>query len=456
MTTTGESTSQSAPPEPSGPASGATPESATIEFSFEGRQLTARTGQSIAAALFSSGIRTLSHSVKFHRPRGIFCGRGRCSMCAVEVDGAQGVKACTTRVRDGMQIRRQTVRPWFAPLLTLVARKAPLPAGFYYRFFTRPKFVRERFLASLRRMAGVGTIHVSSSQAARRDDSEVTPLPVECDVVVVGAGVSGMAAAVAAAQSGARVAVIEEYAHLGGHAIGRLRDAAIAAARDDLVSAVRATESITVVTEATVQALYDDRSLLVSCGAPVVQQRLHADVVVLATGALDTVPLFENNDLPGIFGTRGLRLFLERDGITLGKRAVVVGNGAPADDAIALLESHDIEVAAHVAEGTILSAKGGQRLGSVRVGDGASERRVACDMVCVAHPGQPDFALAQQAGFSFSLSGEDGDRAVMRPTLPQIKAEGQRVFLVGETAGITDWRQKIEHAAQVGGALGVG
>jgi sarcosine oxidase subunit alpha len=263
-----------------------------------------------------------------------------------------------------------------------------------------------------------------------------------------------MAAAVAAAQSGASVVLVDEYTHLGGHAVGTLRDTAVAAARGDLIAAVSATDSITVVQNATVQAIYDDRSLLVSTADPTALHRLGARDVFLATGALDTIPLFENNDLPGVFGTRGLRLFLERDRIRPGERAFVLGRGTAAEDALALLGAHGIEVAAHVEDGTIVAAKGKDWVSSVRVTDGGRERTIACDLVCVAHPGQPDFALAQQAGFSFSLGGADPELGLMRPTLQQIKVGEQRVFLVGEAAGVTDWLRKIEHAAAVGGALG--
>lgn len=456
MSNTGRSNPRGASPGPTGPARAGAPGPTRLSFWFEGRSLEGSAGDTIAKALFDNGIRTLSHSVKYHRPRTVSCGRNRCSMCAVEVDGSPGVKACTTPLAAGMNVRRQQSRPWFAPLLTAAARGIPFPAGFYYRYFTRPRAVREAFLGSLRRMAGVGRIDPSSGRASAPRVSVSHPLETSYDVLVVGAGVSGMAAAVAAAAAGARVALVDEYAHLGGHALGALADAPAARARDDLAAAVGGTAGVTIALGCTVQAIYSDRTLMVSHGTPPAQYRIRAGSVVLATGALDAIPLFDSNDLPGVFGPRGLRLFLERDGMKLGSRALVYGAGREADDVVALLHAHDVAVAARVDRGRIVSVSGRDWVKTAQIDDGGRRRSVACDLLCVAVPGQPDFALAQQAGFSFSLGGESADLAVMRPTEDRVEAGGQRVFLVGETAGLTDWIGKIEHAARSGRDAGSG
>jgi sarcosine oxidase subunit alpha len=189
---------------------------------------------------------------------------------------------------------------------------------------------------------------------------------------------------------------------------------------------------------------------MVSRGRPAMMERVRAGSVVLATGAFDTIPLFANNDMPGVFGTRGLRLFLERDGMALGTRALLYGSGREADDAAALLQSHGVAVVSRIEDSRLLGVDGRDWVRSARVETAGGSRRVACDLVCVAVAGQPDFALTQQAGFAFALDGVSGGLAVMRPTADRLERDGQRVFLVGETAGIAEWVRKIEHAAAAG------
>ncbi|PNE23287.1 pyridine nucleotide-disulfide oxidoreductase [Mesotoga sp. Brook.08.YT.4.2.5.1] len=79
-----------------------------ITFFFEGRELLAYLGESIAAALHANGIRNLRYSPKKNRPQGLFCAIGKCSSCLMEVDGKPNVRTCITPVRPGMKVRRQS------------------------------------------------------------------------------------------------------------------------------------------------------------------------------------------------------------------------------------------------------------------------------------------------------------------------------------------------------------
>ena len=81
-----------------------------VEFTFEGRQLTGREGEPIAAALHAAGIQVLSYTPENHRARGIFCAIGNCSSCLMEVDGRPNVRTCTEKLREGMAVRRQDGR----------------------------------------------------------------------------------------------------------------------------------------------------------------------------------------------------------------------------------------------------------------------------------------------------------------------------------------------------------
>lgn len=399
-------------------------------------------------------------------------------MCHVEVDGTPGVRACITPVAGGMAVRRQDFRPFFAPMLTAAVRLLPFPAGFYFRFFTRPMLLRKMFLGTLRRMAGVGRVPARVKPAAAGTPARyaLSRLAPRYDVAVVGAGISGMQAAVSAAEAGAKVLMVDEYPAPGGHSIGTTGDAELHEARDRLRDELERS-SVTCVTGCSAHGFYSGGTLLLGPVLPAPDnttgfRRVRAASMVIAAGANDLNPLFENNDTPGVFGARGLRLFLERDGLVPGRRAVIWGTAQECAAAHAMLHAHDINVTAVLCvEGggdlpgarmhrraRVVSAIGGSWLRRVRfeAADG-SAGDIECDLLCVAMPGQPAPELAQQAGFGFELGGgasKDAveDTRVMLPTSTAIENDGARCVLVGEAAGVYAWREKVEMAAQAGRA----
>ncbi|RKY66654.1 MAG: sarcosine oxidase subunit alpha, partial [Candidatus Latescibacterota bacterium] len=75
-----------------------------VRFYFNGKEMTGFEGESIASALHASGVKVLSHSVRYGRPRGFFCGIGKCSSCLMTVDGNQNIRTCITPLREGMVV----------------------------------------------------------------------------------------------------------------------------------------------------------------------------------------------------------------------------------------------------------------------------------------------------------------------------------------------------------------
>lgn len=73
----------------------------------DGKEIPAMEGEPIAAALLAAGIRKFRETPKHHKPRGIFCGIGRCTDCVMIVDGVPNVRTCVTPVRDGMVVQTQ-------------------------------------------------------------------------------------------------------------------------------------------------------------------------------------------------------------------------------------------------------------------------------------------------------------------------------------------------------------
>jgi len=505
----------------------------TVTFSFEGRVLHGVEGEPVAKALFAAGVRTLSYSVKYKRPRGIFCARGRCVACHMSIDGVPGVPTCITPLRNGMKIERENYPPFYGPLATAFVRLIPLPAGFYYRMFTRPALLQKIFLRSLRRMAGVGRIPLRDapgSPAAASDRVATLPVKDAYDVVVVGSGVSGMSAALSSAHHGLDVLLVDEYGVPGGHSFGFQPDAELTSTRDQLIEKIKGHVSIQYRPHITAQGFYPPNTLLLdpggSAGSSVAKtssgrsamnrspaddgtdakssapragmRRVRARSFVFATGANDLVPLFENNDTPGIFGERAIRLLLERDTWRPGRKAVVYGAGTPLYVTAELLLHHGIEVVAvvdptHATSGeqnrgaldtirTITNAmvtavKGGTCLRAVEVtrvtsSEFATDRKGAtgsehtggrekfslpCDLLCIALPGQPAYELPYQAGFEYALSESPLEEfRVMRPATRSMTTSGELegdaipFFIVGEASGDTDWRSKIESGKKAG------
>ena len=126
-------------------------------------------GDTIASAMYRSGIRTFSRSLKYHRRRGLYCGTGECPNCSLTVDGVPGIRACVTPAADGMRVRRE--RGWPSTerdVLAILDRlHALLPVGFYYKTFIRPRWLWSVADRIIRRSVGAGPLAGGSGRVAR-------------------------------------------------------------------------------------------------------------------------------------------------------------------------------------------------------------------------------------------------------------------------------------------------
>ena len=304
----------------------------SIGFTFDGHRIEGYAGDTIGSALAGAGMRTMSRSFKYHRPRGLLCVAGRCPNCLMTVDGTPNVRACTTPAVDGMVVRSQNVWPSVGldAMSVLDSAEKVLPVGFYYKAMHKPKALWEAARPIIRRAGGLGSINPDSDHHPAFGHRSV-----HVDVLVVGGGESGTAAAAAAAGGGSSVVLVDDQPKIGA---GRRP------AESDALASLLADPSIEVWSGSTAFGLYSDNLVTVLSEGEVLMVR--AGRVILATGAHEVPFLFPGNDLPGLMLASGALRLIRMYGVLPGRRAVVATLDESGYEAAAELAEAGVEVAA--------------------------------------------------------------------------------------------------------------
>src|SRR5437763_4341486 len=309
-----------------------------VRFTFDGKPVEAFDGDTIASALFAAGRRTFSRSFKYHRRRGLLCCAGQCPNCLVAVDGAPGVRACTEPAREGMRVEHMNASPSLDFDLMAVTDHMGsrlTPPGFYYKTFIKPRRLWPFYEKVLRNAAGLGRLsRVSPEEREWRTEYRRR----HADVLVVGAGAAGLAAATAAAQAGADVVLVDEAPQPGGRLLferGHKRARELAAAAREA--------GVELLSNAPALGVYDG---LVPVWQGETLHQIRAARLVFATGTIEQPLLFAGNDLPRVMLSGGVRRLIALYGLRPGTRAVV----ATVDDrgleaALAMLDA-GLELAA--------------------------------------------------------------------------------------------------------------
>lgn len=401
----------------------------TVTFRFGDRSITAAAGQSIAAALYADGVCVFSRSFKYHRPRGLLCVAGECPNCLMQVDGRPNVRTCIEPARAGQVVRPQNVWPSldFDVLRAFDHLDRLLPVGFYYKRFHKPRWLWPLFEHTVRHIAGLGVLDV---QAPPAHGAEVEYL--HADICVVGGGPAGVAAATAAARTGAAVLLLERLPRLGGHLLYSGAPQHAAALAGELQAAANAR----VRCETTVFGLYEGNLLGAFHGERFL--KIRAPQVIVCTGARQRPFVFHNNDLPGIMLGDGALRLARLYGVRPGRRAVVVTDNPSGHDLAEQLRAVGVEVAAVVDTGDhgpkqtpwerrtghiVTAAAGNKQVKGVYVGarEPSGGPYLACDLVCLAPARVPANELLLQGGMRFQ-AGEGGWRPAS--VVPGLAAAG--------------------------------
>ena len=458
-------------------------------FRFDGREYTGLAGDTLASALLANGVRLMGRSFKYHRPRGVLGAGPEEPNALVELrTGARrepNTRATVVELYDGLDATSQNrwpslafdvqaVNGWLSPIFV---------AGFYYKTFMWPaRFWEKVYEPLIRRAAGLGRPPLVP------DPDEYDKCWAHCDVLVVGGGPAGLAAALAAGRAGARVVLADEDFVPGGRCLGDRRsiDGRPAAAwAAHVIDELRSLPEVRILTRTTVFGSFDDgvygavervNDHLPQPPAFEPRQRawrIAARRCVLAAGAIERPLVFGDNDRPGVMLASAVRTYVNRYAVAPGRQAVVFTDNddgwSTARDLLAaevpvaaVVDSRDEPTVRRLAlalprveaiAGEVVRALGGRSVRAVEVmSHKGTLRRFDCDLVAVSGGWTPTLHLSSHRGHRPRW---DESRQVFVPgalppgmrvvgaangefTLREALQAGQRAGL--EAAAETGWR----------------
>jgi sarcosine oxidase, subunit alpha len=275
-----------------------------ITFTFEGEAFTAFEGDTITSALWAAGQKVLGRSFKYHRPRGILSLANH-DVNVLMTDGADtNIRADVVEVKDGMVLEAvNTIGGVKKDKNSYVDSISPLlPVGFYYKAFHTPRKLFPFWERMIRKAAGLGVVNFNYPRILKRKRH------THCDLLVIGAGPTGLTAAYEAAKAGLDVTIVDENRHLGGslsYDYGGDKQTALYLA--ELSKKIEGLSNVIVRTSAYAAGYYPDHLI------PIVEEggmtKIRAKAVIVASGAFEQPPVFRYNDLPGVMlGSAAQRL----------------------------------------------------------------------------------------------------------------------------------------------------
>jgi len=398
----------------------------TFTFSFQDREVSARKGETIAAALHNQGVFELSRSGDKERGRGLFCSIGKCSSCLMKVDGVPNVRTCITLAREGMEVEKQDGFP-----------KVPT------------------------------------------DVPELSPQPIRelnPDLLVIGGGPAGLETSLTAASAGVDVLIVDENPLLGGQMIkqthkffGSGDQEAGKRGKDignDLIEKVEDNPLINTMTSTSAVGIFDDRVGVYKNQEEFI--KVNPKKTVVATGATEDMIRFPNNDIPGVYGAGGIQTLMNVNGVKPGNRVLMVGAGNVGLIVAYQLLQADVEVEAiveitpeiggyfvHAAKvrrhgvpiltnHKVVRVEGKNKVekaiigkvnGSGKVVQG-SERELDVDVVALAAGLSPSYKLLHHGGCDLEFQPELGGYVPKRDK--RMKTSKEDIYVAGDVSGIEE------------------
>ena len=349
----------------------------TLRFTFDGTSYQGHPGDTLASALLANGVRLMGRSFKYHRPRGPISAGSEEPNALVELrsGGRQepNTRATVAELFDGLEASSQNRWPSlrFDAMGINDRLSTFFAAGFYYKTFMWPKsFWEKLYEPIIRRAAGLGSL------TRQEDPDDYDKGFLHCDLLVIGAGPTGLMAALTAGRAGKRVILADEDFRMGGRlnaetfAVGQAQGADWAAG---VVAELASLPNVRLMTRTTVIGAFDhgiygavervsDHLAVPAKGKPrQILWRIYSQRAILAAGATERPIAFENNDRPGIMLAGALRAYANRWGAKAGERIAVFTNN---DDG--LRTARDLQAKGVDVVAVIDSREGGELIPGVR------------------------------------------------------------------------------------------
>lgn len=397
-------------------------------------------GDTVATALYANGVRIFSRSLKYHRPRGLYSLDGECSNTCMSVNGIPNVRTETTLLKADMRVDAQNVKGSADTDMMGFMDKFDwlMPAGFYYRMMHKPASIWPIAMKQIRKTAGLGTISPDFEMKGVYD--EIYP---QADVCIVGGGAAGMTAALAAAESGRRIILLEGRPWLGGcfdyRAAEYGKGKPLYQRARELAAQVEQTPNIRVFKRTSLIGTYNNNLLTafqVGGDSDPFDERyieIRATSVVVATGCTERPLLFDNNERPGVMQIGCAHRLARTYGLLPGKEAVFsVGHDLGLEAAIDLFDmglhvacvadiredGQDPALLASLADRRIpylggwvaVKAHGSKQVNKVTIAtiDGTIRRHIPCDLIVASAGLTPSTGTLSLAQATFSYDDHTG------------------------------------------------
>jgi len=441
-----------------------------IDFRFEGESYSGYAGDVLASALWANGVRMMGRSFKYHRPRSVYSLANHDANFLVEDGQRTNLRGDVLPITSGLDVR--AVNTWgslASDRLNITERFAKfLPVGFYYKGFHTPRRLFPFYENQMRQVAGLGKLDPKWKSQSTPKDYDF------CELLVIGAGPAGLSAAIAAANQGADVLVVDEMTRAGGSLTWQWAgDPTYQRLVQSLVSQAQRHDRIRFRLSTQAAGWYSDHWV-----ALVDQQRLtklRAKALVVASGCCEQPAVFQNNDLPGVLLGSAAQRLVHQYAVKPFSRAVVVSANLDGYRVALDLLDAGVEVAAIVdllAEppGELgeqvtrrgveiyggfgiyqaISSKSKKGVAGVTVApldrdgelDLSRDKTIVCDGVAVSVGWAPMADLLYQSGARFGY--DDNLQQLVPTSIPD------GVFAAGRVRGIYD----LHHQQQDGTAAG--